>query len=89
MFMSQRIPRLPDIEEKVHAAVYRAIVSNGFLEQADTAFQRSSAVPGAKTQCGASATRTLRPSRYSMETSAGVPRAMAHRRGRLRAAGTP
>jgi hypothetical protein len=26
MFMSQRIPRLPDIEEKVHAAVYQAIV---------------------------------------------------------------
>ena len=26
VFMSQRIPRLPDIEEKVHAAVYQAIV---------------------------------------------------------------
>lgn len=26
VFMSQRIPRMPDIEEKVHAAVYQAIV---------------------------------------------------------------
>ena len=26
VFMSQRVPRLPDIEEKVHAAVYQAIV---------------------------------------------------------------
>lgn len=26
VFMSQRIPRVPDIEEKVHAAVYQAIV---------------------------------------------------------------